>query len=492
MTGIDAALTGGSNGRIEASYLTGFDHATSGGVFGGRVLREDGWRPNSGYSLGQGHARVVRDVGPGATLDAGVELYGARWDSPGFLTLDQYDRAKFDTVSNLTDGGFKRRAQERVSLRVIHGDRMLWRSTVYATQGRWQLFLTTPPEGGGGEGTGGQTEEEDSRYGFGATTAATWSYPRAEITVGAEGRWDHADFQNWFVTDRLRDSSQTLVGARQLGGGVFVQSVADVGRHIRLSLGGRYDLIGTGSTPEGSFTHTASKGILSPKLGGLLHLPHAFDLYANVSRGFRQTDGVIEDPTLPFITTWAYETGLKLDTRGVRASVALFRMDVSDEQSFDPVTLSSSSGGKSRRQGVEVDLQARLAPAWTLTTDVTFTDAKYQRLITEEGDTLSGARVYNTAKYAGSAGLAWGPAGSIFNGALSTNVVGPYAPFDEPGVTLDPYALLHANAGARVGRTLLQLGVRNLLDQKYPELRAGGFVVPGQPRTVYGTVRYLW
>jgi outer membrane receptor protein involved in Fe transport len=42
----------------------------------------------------------------------------------------------------------------------------------------------------------------------------------------------------------------------------------------------------------------------------------------------------------------------------------------------------------------------------------------------------------------------------------------------------------------RIGAALLQLGVRNLLDRTYPELRAGGFVVPGQPRSVYGSVRY--
>jgi len=82
MTGIDAALTTGSNGRVEGSFLTGYDHDSSGGVFGARVLREDGWRPNSGYTLGQGHARVVREVGPGATLDAGLELYAARWIPP--------------------------------------------------------------------------------------------------------------------------------------------------------------------------------------------------------------------------------------------------------------------------------------------------------------------------------------------------------------------------------------------------------------------------
>jgi outer membrane receptor protein involved in Fe transport len=34
----------------------------------------------------------------------------------------------------------------------------------------------------------------------------------------------------------------------------------------------------------------------------------------------------------------------------------------------------------------------------------------------------------------------------------------------------------------------VEAGVRNLLDRAYPELRAGGFVSPGQPRAVYVTV----
>ena len=86
-------------------------------------------------------------------------------------------------MSNPTDGGYKRRAQERVSLRVL-GSNYLWRTTVYGTEGRWQLFLTIPPAGGKFEGSGSQTEEEDSRAGAGATSAITWTLPRSEVTAG--------------------------------------------------------------------------------------------------------------------------------------------------------------------------------------------------------------------------------------------------------------------------------------------------------------------
>ena len=71
MSGTDLSLDGGMLWRAEGAILTGFDHDRSGGVFGLRGIRESGWRPNSGYHLGQGHARVVRDLSAQTSLDAG-------------------------------------------------------------------------------------------------------------------------------------------------------------------------------------------------------------------------------------------------------------------------------------------------------------------------------------------------------------------------------------------------------------------------------------
>ncbi|HYL55413.1 MAG TPA: TonB-dependent receptor [Gemmatimonadales bacterium] len=491
MRGTSVWLDPGSYGRAEGVMLTGFDHGSDGGVFGFRGVREDGWRPHSASDLGQGHARVVHALSPQTTLDAGVELYATGWDSPGFLSDSQFSRRLYDVVQNPTDGGFKRRAQERVSMRVLAGSSLLWRTTAYATQGRWQLFLTIPPEPGAGEGSGSQTEEEDRRYGFGVTSALSWYLPRTEITVGTEGRWDHSSYENWFTTNRVRDSAQTLVTARQASGALFLQSSTDLGHHFRVTLGGRYDFQDSQSEPDGAPETSHAKGIFVPKFGALYHLPKVADLYVNVSRGFRQTDGVITDPTLPFITAWAYETGLKIDTRGVAASVALYRMDVSNEQTFDPITASTTSGGASRRQGVEIEATARPNPALAVTTDWTFNDARYRQLVTET-DTLSGARVFNTAKYVGAVAVEVAPPAAIWRLRVSSNVVGPYSPFDEPGVVLPSYGLLHASGSMTIGAARLELGVRNVLDRAYPELRAGGFVTPGQPRSVFGSIRYAF
>ena len=497
-------VTGGSFGRAEASLLSGFDHGSlGGGVFALRTQHSDGFRPNSQNDLSQAHARVVHDIAQNVTLDAGVELYGARWKSPGYLSEQEFASHQYNIVSNPTDGGYKRRAQERVSLRVIHGDNLLWRSTAYATQGRWQLYLTVPPQGGRFEGSGSQTEEEDARYGFGATSALTYSAPHVDVTFGTEGRYDHARYQNYFTTARTRDSTNALLTGKQLSGALFVQSGFDAGRYLRFSLGARYDALATHSTVDttGGGSADATHGVFSPKIGALVHLTSSLGLYANASRGFRSSDGVIADPSLVPITVWAYETGLKLDANALSASATLFRMNVSNEQTFNPLTSGSINGGSSRRQGVELGLRTTAITHAALSADWTFNDARYTHEIMASEESpdspvnLSGYRVYNTARYVGSAALEISP-GAVAPAArwllrLSGNWVGPYSPFDEPGVVLGAYGILHAGGQIRVTPSaVVDLGVHNVFDRAYPELVAGHIVAPGEPRSVYLGLNY--
>src|SRR5207237_3639894 len=128
---------------------------------------------------------------------------------------------------------------------------------------------------------------------------------------------------------------------------------------------------------------------------------------------------------------------------------SLFRMDVNDEQTFNPITLQSTNGGRSRRQGVEIDWRAPLDSRRLFTTsgDWTFLDATYRSLtsITEDGDTLTldGSRVFNTSKYVGIAAVDVSPAGAPWLLRVSGNWVGPYSPFDAPGVVLGAYGLAH-------------------------------------------------
>ena len=495
MNGSEVTASGGSFGRADVMGMTGFDHGSrGGGVLGVRYQREDGFRPNSRYDVTQAHARIVHDIRSGVTIDAGAELYGGNWNSPGFLGEDEFAAHDWSIVSNPTDGGYKRRAQERVSLRVLSGN-MFWRTTAYATQGRWQLFLTIPPAGGRFEGSGSQTEEEDSRAGVGATSALTWALARGEITVGGESRWDRSRYENYFTTARSRDSVADIVTGRQLLGAPFFQSYVNITDRLRADLGARYDVLATRALPDEANAVSATHGVFSPKVGALFHANPSIGVYGNVSRGFRSTDGVISDPGLAPITAWAYESGVKVDRNGASASAALFRMDVSNEQTFNPITLESTSGGASRRQGIELDWRVPLASRrLAFSGEWTFNDARYRSLtaVPEEGGApvvLNGFRVFNTSKYVGSAQLELAPGGAPWRIRVSGNWVGPYSPFDEPGVVLAGYGLAHASVGWTWRTIEADVGVRNVFDRAYPEIVAGEVVAPGQPRSLFVTLR---
>lgn len=176
------------------------------------------------------------------------------------------------------------------------------------------------------------------------------------------------------------------------------------------------------------------------------------------------------------------------------ASVALYQMNVSNEQTFNPITRGSSSGGASRRQGVEVDWSVPLGESLATDGSWSFIDAIYTARVVPADDAasppivLTGLRVYNTAKHVGSSSLAWHWA----NGArvqVAGNWVGPYSPFDEPGVVLGAYGLLHVSAKARVRGMDVEMGVRNALGRRYPEVVAGHLVAPGEGRALFGGVK---
>jgi hypothetical protein len=170
-------------------------------------------------------------------------------------------------------------------------------------------------------------------------------------------------------------------------------------------------------------------------------------------------------------------------------------MDVSNEQTFNPVTLASTSGGASRRQGVELDWRtSTVGDVASFSGDWTFNDARYRGVVAAPGGSgapvvLNGLRVYNTSKYLGIAALVFSRPADPWRVRVSGNWVGGYSPFDRPGVVLGGYGLAHVNLGWTRRALEADIGVRNLFDRAYPELVAGDVVSPGQPRTVFVSVR---
>ncbi len=504
---------GGSFGNANGYGITGFDHGTTGGVLAVQALREDGWRPNDENQYGHLHAAVVHDLSANSTIDASVDGYLTSYRSPGFLDTTLYNARQFDFVSNFNDGGFKRHAQERVSLRTFLGSSLELRTTVYAQQGAWQFWLSSPPGLGGlTEGTGAETRESDSRFGAGATTALTYAAPGVDVTFGADTRFTRAAYQNFAeASTGFRVDSTPLViasPARQLSGGLFLQAGFDVTPFARIDVGGRVDQL-TSSVRQPMTDDSGdllvdrlydaqhSKGIFSPKVGlmirpfGPIGQP-GIGFFADVSRGFRQTDGVISDPTLPFITVWDYETGIKLDEGRLSMDASLFRMDVSNEQSFDPALNTVVGGGQSQRDGLDVAAHVALAPGLSANTDFTILHGFYVNFVNPDDNLdYTGTPIFNTSKYVGSASISVAPPRASWFGQLGGNFQGAYTPFEELGITRPAYFLVDIAGGVKLRADMdVIVSVRNVFGTTYRELESGGQVTPGQSRTIYAELRY--
>jgi len=512
MNGTQAEVTGGSFGNLEGSVLTGFDHGVTSGVLGIRGWHDDGWREHSSGNLGQLHGRLIQELSAKTTLDLGVELYATSYDSPGFLDTASYAAGDYNIVSNFGDGGTKQHAQERASLGVQVSDAMLWRTTLFATQGLWNFWLSTPPGLGGLlEGSGVETREYDKRYGGGLTSAMTYTAKQTEISFGLQAQYDHSHYENWAqaVLETRQDSApNALAMASQSSGGIFAQANFNANSWLRVLLGARLDGLSTSSQQPDSLgqqicngwndhamltcsTTQHSKNIFSPKMGLLAQATHWLGIYVNASKGFRQEDGVILDPTVPYITVWQYETGVQISGGGLNLQASVFRMDLSNDQSSNgQMTI---GGGPSVRKGIDLTGSYVVIPGLTLSTAVTFLDAKYTTFVDPDTEIdYSGATVFNTSTYVGIFTVNETPPHSIWQFQLSTNFQGPYTPFEEEiGLTRPAFALLNGYVGVRLwSKWNLSLAMRNILDTAYRELESGYFVTPGQPRTVYAKLQF--
>ncbi len=490
------SATGGSYGDARITGLAGSVDATGGYVVAGDAQRQDGWRANSQSSIA--HLLVNRAwTGDGSEFQLGGWADGSRWDSPGFLTLQQFQQGDELGAVDRTDGGSTGKATLRASYKRERGGQTL-ESMLYARGGGWHIFLNIPPEGGIGEGAPSQTEERDRRFGGGGYTRLSRQIgTRTHLMVGVEYRAVRAGYERYYTTRRQRDSvfmfDESLparLDASYLMAAPTVEAHVDINPKLSIGLGGRFDVMWYASSlKDGGERTTQAHNILTPKLSAIYRFDPVWSAYAAFNGGFRSADGIISDPTLRPSREWASEVGVRATGRRFEGSIALFNVAVHNEQTFNEVTRTFTANGESRRRGVEIDARVGVVPAIALFTHSTINDAHYARLVSDDGDDLSGVPVFGVARATVESGVDFQHRGLV--GSVWAAYTGPFTPIGEPDVRTSPYTLLNARGAAPLrGPWSLGLGMQNIFDRHYTELRASGFVSPGQPRTLLLTLRY--
>jgi hypothetical protein len=484
--------------------------------------RAAGWQDHATSWRGNGVLRGWRTLGAGR-LEGGLQSYGSRWDSPGFVSIARYNTNDLRRAVDTTDGGVARRtiahARYARPLGRLWGRPLSAEVTAWHQRGVSDWYLAVPGEGA----VVRQAREEDTRRATGGQLQTLLSLPSGQLMAGVSLRADAAEY--------LRDATLARVSTRRdhaydaayraVGGFVRWQSV--VGSRLFLDLGLRGDRLDYAITdlltPLGR--QRKQTLVMSPKVGAQYVLPWApagasLTLLASLSQGFRGAVGVIADPTrAPFLARSA-ETGLRLEAARTSVHLSVFSTRVDNERVFDATTLAVSSAGRSRRQGIDLRASMPVARAEHLraTLALTLNDARFLRLGADTGRVtptpqtgihdhnvpiVPGDPVPGVARYTGNIALEGRlplRAGDGAGWRLGYRVLGPFTPVGEPGVTTQAASVLDLGASIALGRArqlgavMLDVDLQNVLDLRYVENRASGFITPGAPQVLRVGVRF--
>jgi outer membrane receptor protein involved in Fe transport len=540
--GTTGRLFGNAFGDVSGWVTTGIRRENGGALAGVEVRRFEGWREHSDQQSGNVLLRGWRSVGEGR-VEGGLALYGAEWNSPGFLSMSDFESGNMDAVGNVTDGGDQKRGVLHGRYAVdLGGDRFL-QVMGWGVASDWALSLTVP---GHEDATGNlyQTTEEDRRWGTGGRVELSWIPDAGELTVGLEARHDWSEYDLGRSLRRVSIEEEVALDARHASGAAYVRWRFHPFERLGLDLGARadhlrnrsYNRIGLSASPAvvggyefatpGAgvyaesmpelpiFYHVVGEGgpvgqwisgdktVVSPKVGAELRLTNSQSLMASTSRGFRSAVGVVGDPERLPVIAWAHEVGLDYDRPRFAGHLSVFRTEVSHERIQDPITLEIASSGSSVRQGVEAIAELGLWGDVVLRARGTLTDAvlsgRYADAHDDHNQGGAGPEaespeqdVPGIADYLAQVALE-GPLWRALQGRVEWRITGPYVPIGEPEVRTDPYATLDAGLSYPVRRDLMvDLEVRNVLDRVYPELRSSGYVTPGSPRSISLSVQLL-
>jgi len=495
MVGTQWSARFGSYGDVRLAFMTGKEDPDKGFMVAADAQRSDGWRDNSQEAMGHALVNAIWHADGGRMFTLGVSTYGGSWDSPGYLTFAQYDSGQLKPAEDPTNGGSEIFGTVRGSVEAPAWGGAL-NSSLYAHGGDWHIFLTIPPEGGIGEGAASQTEEIDQRIGLGGTTRWSRQLGATHLMTGLDYRVVTAKYQRWYTTARARDSLYDFEGtpanldALYVGIAPVVEAHWDLSSEFSLGLGARLDWLHDASRQQtGGPTTSADHWVASPKVSALYHVTPAFDAYASFNGGFRSPDGVIVQPGLPTTRENATEVGVRYASRTLSGTLALFLVNQSDLVTVDPVTLVPNNGGTTRQEGAELEGSARLNGSLTLFAHAIVNHARFVHLITDTGDTLSGKPIPQVANATVEGGLDFQR--GLFLGSIWAAYTGPWTPVGMQGTLTAAYTLVNARATIPLpGVWSAVVGIQNILDTKYMEVAASGYVSPGQPRSVMLTIRH--
>ncbi len=505
------SLSGSQHGDLGVWLRTGTSKDDRGQLATLDLRRQQGWRQNSDYLLGNALLRGWHKLGNGR-VEGGLATYATRWNSPGYISVAQYNARELDAFADESDGGAALRLVGHGRLAATLGTNAGLQVSTWLLWSDWRLFLHLPEAA---DEPVEQVGERDRRTGGGGQVEYTRLLGRGELTLGLSARADGARYHIGRTETRAPVSERESLSARYHQVALYVRRRHQFGRRVGIDVGARADVIRHAALNHllsSSAWQSATAAVISPKLGARYELNSSTSLRGSFSRGFRSAVGVIGDPGRPPILAWSSDLGVQHTTQRIDLQAALFRMDVDNERRLDPVTQRISSKGSSVRQGLDTRVAWRPLDRLELRLSLTWNDARLTGAYADAHDdhkqnSIVPARVVQVTHHISALhpGADEGavPGVARYHGIVGADlrlghalltadwrVTGPYIPIGEPNVETQAYVLFDIGVNLALSPAAsLDLSLQNALDIRHPELRASGFINPGAPRTLRAALR---
>jgi hypothetical protein len=345
--------------------------------------------------------------------------------------------------------------------------------------------------------------------------SASWRHTAGvgDFALGIDGRADWDRYDLYRTTQRSRDITAQLSDGRYRQGGAYVRWRGFLFNRLQYDLGLRGDLIRVSArdrlAPGAAFVDEVHSVAL-PKGGVRLLLGGPWSAIATVSRGFRGAIGTITDPRQPLVTEWSQEVGVQARSGRTEAQLSLFQTHTRNERILDPVTPQISDAGTSRRRGISAAIAFSFSRRVRFSAEGTFNDARITGIRDSSSALVAplraatatppnpsfhdvpltpGSSVPGVARYLGRAEL-----GVAATPALDLRALirwsGPFTPIGEQTVRTGAYLITDFGTSVRIRHLgTLDVELQNILNTRYPEIRASGFINPGEPRTLRASLR---
>ena len=285
-------------------------------------------------------------------------------------------------------------------------------------------------------------------------------------------------------------------------GTYFQDQITTAGDRLHLLIGGRYDHVDQSQRNFSTKVEHTDKAFTA-RGGALYELTDWLSPYVSVAQSFnpnspftRSADGGGLDPE----EGMAYEAGVKLSFFEGRLTSTLSGYQITKDNVAveDPDNPNFSiNGGKLRSRGFEFDVTGELTPGWQVIANYAFTDTE----VIESDNLPVGNRFRNVPLHSASLWSSYsfqsgsGLEGFGFGAGLRglTDRLGDNAgTFELDGFAVADAALWYRDTLTVHGYEMpikAQINVQNIFDKEYYESAVStANVIPGAPRTVFGSI----